>query len=198
MKKPVDHTDPNSQREYFEYIQTISWRGKFYKNFYLYPRINKILKGVTLDIGCGNGDFLKTRPGSVGCDVNPFNTDYCNEIGLEAYHYVNYPLKFNDLSFDSIFLDNVLEHIEDPSDLLIEARRVLKDKGIFLIGVPTLRGFKNQVDHKIFYDEKNLKKLLSDFGFIQKDAIYMPFKSKFLERNLNAHCLYASFIKENN
>lgn len=195
MDKPVDHNDPNSQREYFEYIQSISWRGRLYKNFYLYPRLNKILKGKTLDIGCGNGDFLKTRPGSVGCDINPFNTEFCNKVGLEAYPYTSYPLKFENESFDSIFLDNVLEHIDDPSDLLIDAKRLLKKDGIFLIGVPTLYGFRKQSDHKVFYDEEKLEKTLSDFGFMLKSKKYMPFKSKYLENNLNAHCLYASFVK---
>ena len=195
MKNAVDQSDLSSQKEYFDYIQSISWRGKLYKKLYLYPRLNKILKGKTLDIGCGNGDFLKSRPGSVGCDINPFCVEYCCKIGLEAFHYKNYPLKLEDARFDSIFLDNVLEHIEDPTDLLNEVHRLLSQNGTFLIGVPSIAGFNSQADHKIFYNEDKLISVLLKHSFSLKKLSYMPLKSEYLKKNLNAHCLYASFTK---
>ena len=195
MDKPVEHSSLDSQKEYFEYIQTISWRGKSYKKYYLYPRLNKMLKGRTLDIGCGNGDFLKSRPNSIGCDINPFCVDYCSKIGLEAFHYKDYPLSLVDEEFDSVFLDNVLEHIEEPGNLLNEVHRILKYDGIFLIGVPSIAGFKSQADHKIFYNENKLIDVLFNHSFSLKELSYMPFKSEFLKKNMNAHCIYASFMK---
>ena len=196
MKKAVDHNDLSSQKEYFEYIQTISWRGKLYKKFYLYPRLNQILKGKILDIGCGNGEFIKTRKGAIGCDINPFCAEFCNKIGLEAYHYSAYPLHFEDSSFDSIFLDNVLEHVIEPRELLMEINRLLKKNGTFLVGVPSIAGFNSQVDHRVFYDERKLEDKLSNFGMIKKSFFYTPFRSEYLKRNMNAHCLYGVFTKK--
>ncbi len=195
MKNAVNQSDLSSQKEYFDYIQSISWRGKLYKKLYLYPRLNKILKGKTLDIGCGNGDFLKSRPGSVGCDINPFCVEYCSSIGLEAFHYKDYPLRLENAEFDSVFLDNVLEHIEDPTDLLNEVHRLLSQDGTFLIGVPSIAGFNSQADHKIFYNEDKLTDVLLEHSFTLKKICYTPFKSEYLKENLNAHCIYASFTK---
>jgi SAM-dependent methyltransferase len=62
-------------------------------------------------------------------------------------------LPFADASFDSVLLDNVLEHIEAPTLLLGEVRRVLVPGGRFLVGVPGQRGWESDPDHKVMYDE---------------------------------------------
>jgi len=97
--------------------------------------------------------------------------------------------------FDSIIMDNVLEHISDPRDLLLEIKRVLKPNGIFLIGVPGTKGFKTAPDHKIFYDEHLLKELFNkDYNFCR--SFYTPFKSNILNRYLKSYCLYVIFKKK--
>jgi SAM-dependent methyltransferase len=92
-------------------------------------------------------------------------------------------------------MDNVLEHISNPGDLLLEIKRVLKPDGIFLIGVPGKKGFDTAPDHKIFYDEYSLINLLSsDYNFLR--SFYTPFKSNILNRHLNSYCLYSIFRKK--
>lgn len=45
-------------------------------------------------------------------------------------------LPFDDESFDVVFSDNVLEHLEKPSDVFKEVHRVLKRDGVFLVKTP--------------------------------------------------------------
>lgn len=195
MKTPVDHNNLSSQKEYFEHIQSITWRGRLYKKFFLYPSLRRLVRGRMMDIGCGDGEFISKINQSIGVDINPFCIQYIKTMGMEGYHYDSYPLNFEEESFDTLFCVNVIEHIEDPSDLINEMHRLLKKSGTLIIGVPTYKGFHSQVDHKVFYDEQNLEETFNNFGFKKSRFFYMPFASKWLEKNLSAHCLYAVFTK---
>ena len=196
MKNPVNQDDISSQREYFDHLHTITLKGKIYRSFYLYPRINRNFKGKALDVGCGLGDFARHRPGTVAIDVNPFCVDYCKELGIESYHVKEPPFPFDNESFDSIFLDNVLEHIDEPDSLLSEIYRILNPEGRFIIGVPGKQGFRCQADHRVYYDEESLSKKLLEHSFFMKKHFFTPFKSEYLNENLNAYCLYAVFEKK--
>lgn len=196
MKSPVDHTSLESQKEYFEYAQTISLKGRLYRKYIVYPRVVKLLEGLTLDIGCCIGAFMSFRANTIGIDINPHCVKHCIEKGFEAYHYDSYPTHFDEGKFDSIFLDYVLEHIEDPSELITEMHRLLKVGGKAVIGVPTFAGFYCEADHKVFYDEEKLANTFKKFGFRLNKLIYTPFKSKYLEKRMNAHELFAQFVKE--
>ena len=66
-----------SKKKYFEYLKDRSILGFFYRNFFLYPKLNKLLDAQTLDIGCGVGDFLKFRPNTIGVDINKNCIDWC-------------------------------------------------------------------------------------------------------------------------
>ena len=194
MEKPVDQDNLDSQEEYYNHLNITSWKGRSYRRFFLYPLLNYKLKGKTLDVGCGIGSFLKSRKNSVGVDINPFNIEFCKSIGLEAYK-IKDKFPFSDEEFDSIIFDNVLEHIEDPSFTFKEIYRVLKKDGRLIIGVPTISGYNSQADHRVFYDKKKLKTVTESHGFTLNKFFYTPFKSKYLENNMNAHCLFGVLIK---
>jgi ubiquinone/menaquinone biosynthesis C-methylase UbiE len=70
--------------------------------------------------------MLKYHLGTVGVDINPVTVNFCQESGLHAVLMEKDRLPFSDEVFDSIILDNVLEHIEKPFPLLREINRVLK------------------------------------------------------------------------
>ena len=106
---------------------------------------------------------------------------------------MNNKLDVSDFSFDTALLDNVIEHIYNPVPLLLEIKRILKNKGKLVVGVPGIKGFDNDEDHKVFYDEKSLTILMKKFGFKVKNIFYTPFKSKYLDNNLKAYCLYMVF-----
>lgn len=112
-----------------------------------YCRINSLLDSsfTVLDVGCGRGAYaddqvpirrnLRILKGKVskviGIDVvhaaqyNPLLDEY------RLIHEGNWPIE-ND-SIDLILCDNVLEHINNPSQFFSEARRTLKNRGYFCI-----------------------------------------------------------------
>lgn len=179
--------------QYFSYLRQRSTLGSIYRRYLLYPRLNARLTGNMLDIGCGIGDMLAFRPNSVGADVNLRNVNYCNQIGLNAVVMVPDCLPFASASFDSVLMDNVLEHIDEPGPLLAEIRRVLKPDGTLVIGVPGIRGWSSDDDHKKFYDQALLRECLEENLYDIEDLFYTPIiKSEFLSRKLKQYCIFCS------
>lgn len=185
----------NNHNEYHEYLQSRSKLGYLYRNFYLYPLLAKNLKGKVLDVGCGIGDFLNFKKDTVGVDINKDNIDYCIKNGLNAKLMVEDKIPFQNSSFDSIILDNVLEHILDPENLLNEINRVLGDEGRLIIGVPGLKGYASDSDHKSYYDIQKLKDTLHKFNFNLIKFRFMPINSNIFTKIFSQHCLYAIFEK---
>jgi SAM-dependent methyltransferase len=190
-------TEKHNNKKYFDHLAYDgSLIGKIYRQILLYPRLNWYLKGKTLDLGCGIGHMIRYRKGTVGCDINPYNINFCKKRNLEAYLMKPDQLPFKDQSFDSVFMDNVLEHIASPDRLFKEIRRILKPKGILLIGVPGVKGYKRDADHKIFYDEINLATLADRHAFMVSHVFYTPLvKSNLLNKHLNQYCIYTQWSK---
>ncbi|NMM81600.1 hypothetical protein B2J86_11820 [Acidovorax sp. SRB_14] len=180
--------------QYFSYLMRRSRLGELYRKYCLYPRLSRRLTGVALDIGCGIGDMLAFRPGTVGVDVNARTVEYCRQRGLDAHHMQPDTLPFQTSTIDSALLDNVLEHIAEPERLLREVLRVVRPGGRLLVGVPGILGWHSDLDHKIFYDEENIQSCLEKHGFIHVETFYTPFlKSEWLARRLRQYCIYGVF-----
>ena len=179
---------------YFAYLSQRSRLGLFYRTRVLYPRIAPYLSGQTLDIGCGIGDMLRFRPGTIGVDINPMNVAFCQKNGLDAIVMAPDVLPFEPAAFDSAILDNVLEHIADPMPLLTEVRRILRPKGVFVVGVPGQRGYASDDDHKVFYDEQKLVQCLAAAGFTMVKCLHTPLRSAVLDRKMRQYCLYGVFV----
>lgn len=182
-------------KNYYHYLRNRSVFGYLYRKFWLYPILCRYLEGVVLDVGCGIGDMLSYRKNTIGVDINPETVNFCISQGYDAKLMQPDVLPFDDMFFDGLILDNVLEHISDPLPLLNEVIRVVKKNGIVLIGVPGLKGYSKDSDHKKFYDLDELTKVVcfSDLGIIK--SFYMPFEFKFLNFHMRQYCLYAIFVK---
>ncbi len=177
---------------YFRYLTNRSYLGLLYRTLWLYPQLTKCLKGNTLDVGCGIGDMLSFRPNTVGVDINPHNVEFCKELGHDAQIMMPDLLPFGDASFNSVLLDNVLEHIFEPTPLLAEIRRVLRPQGVVVIGVPGIRGQASDSDHKVFYAEAALSLIAEKNGFGVVKVFHMPLgRSLFLSRHLRQYCIYS-------
>lgn len=70
-------------------------------------------------------------------------------------------LPFEDNSFDSVLLCEILEHLNHPEKVLTEAQRVLKDKGKVIITVPY--GLLAHPDHKQTFYPVSLLETLQPF-----------------------------------
>ena len=98
---------------------------------------------MILDLGCGN----KKREGTVGVDHN-------DRTAADIVHNLNkFPYPFPDSSVDHIYMDNVLEHLDDVIRVMEEVHRVLKPDGTVKIIVPYFRSVWAFVDptHKSFF-----------------------------------------------
>jgi SAM-dependent methyltransferase len=178
---------------YFKYLKKRSKLGYLYRNYWLYPFICRHLKGKALDVGCGIGDMVAYRPNTIGVDVNPATVNYCKEIGLDVVEMKTDQLPFHNDAFEAAILDNVMEHIETPDNLLSEINRVLVNKGKLLVGVPGQKGFSWDPDHKVFYDIKTLKEVMETNGYIYDKHFYMPFRCACLDNVFRQYCLYSIF-----
>lgn len=190
--------DPSDREDYFNYLQRRSLAGKLYRNFLLYPRLNACLSGIVLDYGCGIGDFLRFRSATLGVDINAFNIEYCKSQGLKAEQLGETgSIPHGQKSFSGIVMDNVIEHIppEDVDSVVDEVLRVLSPNGKLLIGVPGLKGFNSDSDHKHFYSEQGLIELLGRHGCKRVKSFHMPISIPWMGKYLSQYCIYVLFVQ---
>jgi SAM-dependent methyltransferase len=96
-----------------------------------------------LDLACGDGSFFRlvwpNIQDVVGIDIDPTAVGSAQISGVykEVYNVSASELPFEDNSFDSIFSNCALEHMDNIVGVINEAHRVLRSKGIFLLSVVT-------------------------------------------------------------
>lgn len=178
---------------YYAYLKNRSKLGLLYRRHCLYPRLCVYLRGRVLDVGCGIGDFVAFRPETVGVDINPETVAWCGDNGLDVRLMEGNLLPFADCEFDSVIMDNVLEHIPFPGPLLGEIARVMAPGASLVVGVPGRCGYDSDPDHKIFYGEASLIAVVNAAGFAQSRLIYAPIRSEWLDRYMRQYCLYGVF-----
>ena len=97
----------------------------------------------SLDLGCGK----KKRPGAIG-------VDFSDRHDADVIHNLNiFPYPFKDDEFDEIYLDNVLEHLDDPMSVMAEVYRICAAGGQVKVIVPYFRSLWAFIDptHKHFF-----------------------------------------------
>ena len=185
-----------ANEQYYEYLKSRSRFGLWYRRYWLFPKLCRYIRGRALDVGCGIGDFLCYRPGTIGVDVNPLTVEWCRQQGLDAQLMSSNRLPFESASFDSVILDNVLEHLSMPTPLLHEIHRVLHPRGILLVGVPGLRGYASDPDHKVYYDSDLLVSTMADARFSLKRLFNTPFRASWLDSRMRQYCVYGIFQRD--
>ena len=145
-------------------------------------RINKYVEpGRILDIGCGRGLFLNVmRNGgwdAVGTELNKETASYATKVyGLEVLTGDLIKHKLDEESLDAININQVLEHLKNPNEVLLECRRLLRRGGLLLISVPDLRSLQFALGkenwflldlpfHLFHFTEEGLVGLLKTHGF---------------------------------
>lgn len=164
----------------------------------IYPTIKR--NGKMLDVGCGNGAFLSFMKSigwkTYGVEISSKAVEFARNNGHEVFSGnvtdANYPSDF----FDSITLNNVLEHIAEPSELMKEVYRILKPSGELIICVPNFSAYSSILfkqfwagllipEHLQHFNQKSLEKIVNSVGF-ENIAVKGIFR-KILKNNLQSY-----------
>ena len=165
--------------------------------FYLFP---SQVRGRLLDVGCGDGVFLKHAK-QAGFEVwgidfdrksvevarKALNTDTIYAMSLEEFY--EYARK-EGLKFDVITFFDVLEHQDKPREFLRMVRELLKEGGYIAGTVPNReRPFAKDIDWKYFhvdypphhflrFSKYSLEKVLKLSGFSEVSVRRLDFTFK--------------------
>jgi SAM-dependent methyltransferase len=133
-------------------------------------------RGV-LDLGCGTGGYAKVladRGYEVrALDVNREYVERARALGVAAEVYDGERLPLPDGAVDTVVLLEVLEHLEDPRALLLEARRVARRNVLAstpnctqaFAGIPIEFSHMLDVDHAQMFTLESLGGLFAEvFG----------------------------------
>lgn len=104
--------------------------------------------GTVLDLGCGDGLLLSLLKDKgvkgKGLDISENGIEKAKTKGLDVsiYDFSN-RLPFDDNTFDTVIMLDLLEHLYNPEFLLSEARRVSKKN--IIVGVPNFNSLPARI-----------------------------------------------------
>jgi 2-polyprenyl-3-methyl-5-hydroxy-6-metoxy-1,4-benzoquinol methylase/Zn ribbon nucleic-acid-binding protein len=152
--------------------------------------IKSIIKnGKLLEIGCGDGHFLQLARDKdnfevFGVELDPETSQYARtkrgliNVKTEAFENIKYPENF----FDVVYMNDVLEHLQNPLQIMEECYKILKEGGLIVINVPNVDGLVYKFvgekhtcvfgfEHLNFFSDKTLSSILTKIGFDVKKII---------------------------
>lgn len=132
-----------------------------------------------LDVGCGFGSFLdilkkQTDAEVYGVELGNLDIIAAKErFGLDLFHGSLEEFagkQENHQKFDVIITHHTFEHLPNPIESLGQIKKILKQGGIFYIGVPNLMNIKKRPDilfqtaHPFTYSPYSLRLILEKAG----------------------------------
>ncbi len=148
----------------FEHLNTKNPYQQYYSKSYTNPETaNKNLTWVeslrsklnipfssdkkVLDVACGISTLGKTFSNDVyGFDINPEAVKAAQKNGIKArIGNVEKKWSYPDNYFDIVIASHIIEHVVNPDQLILEAKRVLKKNGLFVVATPNLAAWFNRI-----------------------------------------------------
>lgn len=170
---------------------------------------------TVLEIGCGYGVHImhisRLFKMAIGMDIRQYTLRYAKEHTINVNASAKFVranaecLPFRDMCFDIALVLEVLEHVQDPRNVLKEATRSLKSEGYLVISVPNRRyplemhgmrigktvltGFhgsvpffswaprfaRNRFERARIYSEKEITEIIEDSGLVVCQVQYSIF-----------------------
>jgi SAM-dependent methyltransferase len=174
-----DDLDPYGEKT----LQVISRADHF--NQWMFDTISPFCSGKTLEIGSGIGNISSYFLNSgYALTLSDIRDHYCEELKKKFSGFKNldniinldlidpsFEEKYSNSKnfFDSIFVLNVVEHIENDSLAIANCRYLLKKGGHLVILVPAFQALFNKFDenlgHYRRYNQNSLDQLLKKNGY---------------------------------
>lgn len=155
------------------------------------------------EVGAGAGGLAKTITADskydyLGFEPNAKRAEYCKSKGLNVTAEYFSASKFKE-QISGVIFDNVLEHVENPVDLIRQGVEVLLPGGIMIIIVPNLKDVRQLNPHWRdnrhwithihinYFTSRDLQKMMQDcgisFNFFDSASLSLPNDWPFLLRN---------------
>jgi SAM-dependent methyltransferase len=144
-----------------------------------------------LDVGCGDGGFLKHLN---GCSFDAHGLEPVEEA-VDAASWAGLQVKQGNILTDTLALENydvvtlwhVFEHIKEPVIALKRIHSILRSGGVLVMSMPNTRSLAAQLGGKYWfhldsprhlwlYNDKNIQTLLTSNQFKVEYCRYLPFE----------------------
>lgn len=125
VRMPADYVDMH-----------LTWQRR------ILPTAAPLAKGRLLDVGCGEKPYVELFAPYVDEYLGIEHesafalTDASQRAQKPDLYYDGRTLPFEDASFDTVLNVDVLEHTQDPGQVVSEMGRVLKDDGVLILTAP--------------------------------------------------------------
>jgi SAM-dependent methyltransferase len=169
------------------------------------------------DVGCGGGFFLdcmkKLGDSSWELSGVDISRKAIEKIRSKGFSGIN--SRFEDIEdsncVDLIVINQVLEHLDSPSEIIKKSYDLLNNNGYMFIEIPSLDGWDAQIyqdrfwggwhfpRHWSFFTQDTITKMLEDRGFdvVQVDYLFSPtFWILSLENKLKESSFIPKFVKK--
>lgn len=148
-------------------------------------------QSILLDLGCGNGDFLRyiNKRIALGYGVDGKIKTHAEQNLIFKEGDLNRRIPLNNASVDTVTALAVIEHLHEPKAFVKEIFRVLKHGGICILTTPSPRAkpvleflaYRLKIiseqdirDHKHYFNKNELYQLFNLFSDIKID--YFQFR----------------------
>jgi SAM-dependent methyltransferase len=125
--------------------QTVNFGRNFYNKFFSRLLLKNLEKdALMLEIGCGTGSIAATINYNlkyyIGVDNSSAALSICKNINTKNKNFFvcgdAFSLPFKDESFDLVWSQGLIEHFDNPEEIVNEHLRVCKKGGTVLISAP--------------------------------------------------------------
>ncbi len=146
--------------------------------------------GRFVDIGCGHGGFVALAQASgftaMGTEMSAFAAAYAKEhFGVDVLVGTAHDIEADPGAIDVLSLMDVIEHVDDPADVLARCRQLAGTSGILMLQTPCFPETSSYEDlvaredpflrmmipdeHLFLFSKTSIKRLLAEAGFIHHE-----------------------------
>jgi 2-polyprenyl-3-methyl-5-hydroxy-6-metoxy-1,4-benzoquinol methylase len=182
-------------------VPPLRWPVDAYYRFL--PRADGNSTRRVLDIGCSNGAWLELARDVgwrvAGVEPDPISRKLAHDRGIEVRQSTN-EWRSEPSTFDYITMNHVIEHLHDPSRVLLDSYALLRPGGGIYIDTPNIDAWGHEIygrdwlhldppRHLMLFSRQSLNDLVSRSGFerIQFHGRSDPFgQASLLSRRIRA------------